>query len=927
MPDNQGAAGVRLELIDRSEFTVPVTPLTVAGVIGYSTKGPFNTIVPLNNISDVDNILGVSGFQNSKYNQGLLTARAALLGGAGVDYIRILSETEDPANGRGALKTDAWLVTYDTATDSDDTLEASFHAATNNVAGKNALDLSGTDLGVAHVDRFAPYGSRDIFGISKVVSTKQTKNYELDSGFVGDKLALFSIMAIDPSSTVRGASGAVDNLVVKTATNGTWFANGTFTVEVDDTTQPVANSTLTIYQSTFKFNAVDPDDGDIFVEIGGTVEETAENLKAAIDANLEGLVSSYYLDTDKLKIVVEYFGFDYGAIEASTSPASSLTVSTIDSNVKYSGSIEIIDDVADGDTITVFDSVYEFDNDDLIVSGNVKIAIPTVIPTKLEVAELIVKALEANGSKLTNIFYDVSDNGVLITYDYVGIDDDTSVALTVATSAASTFTVTALVPATTQPVYEYSDVIMDTEFGVIFEGLGIAKELVFRDSNNILVKKYQLTSDGDVIARSYISVSLTFGGQRRQFSGTLVPMVAGDVNLYIIDQTLQYANEFAFVINENVVYEDSFEEGIIDLGDSKVGGFPTSGIISYANDTHASDNDEDFTSGDYDTFIWSYDPRNNSSSTGFVSAWQMFLDKDTSDAFVLAAAGTNIQNLFARGREVLDMNVVTSMLDVCDKRKDCIAIFDTVDEKDVDEVIRKSEGVAGLSNEMARWGAIYDGRSLMDDTFYTKLTIQTLKTVGVINRIVSNTRGGLWWIPPAGFTNGQLNGAFAKAQKTPRTYNYASDPDSDIAKLYDSKINPTRVTQGGQFLYGQKTLQSKSSALQRLNVAMLIAGMNKRFEKYLDRNIFLLNTRELREQITANIQAQLDSIATASPAGITSGRVVCDTSNNTPSVIQQRRLIVDIVDLRATEAAEFITLRTTIERSGEDTLSIDTQIL
>jgi phage tail sheath protein FI len=109
----------------------------------------------------------------------------------------------------------------------------------------------------------------------------------------------------------------------------------------------------------------------------------------------------------------------------------------------------------------------------------------------------------------------------------------------------------------------------------------------------------------------------------------------------------------------------------------------------------------------------------------------------------------------------------------------------------------------------------------------------------------------------------------------------------------------------------------RMTALNRLNVIMLIAGIHKRFGNYLDTKVFQLNTAALRAGIQADLQAQLELIKSANPAGLTAGVVICDETNNTPDIIDTNQLIVDVV-LQPTKTAEFITLRTTVQRTGAD---------
>ena len=1258
MPDNQGAAGVRLQIIDNSTFTVPVTPLTIGAVAGYSTKGPFNTIIPLESNADVNTILGSTGFQNPKYNQALIAARGLLLGGGGAEFVRIFSETADLTNGKGALKSDAWLVTYNKDVNATTNLTTNFFAATNNVAGQTVRDLDGNELSNSHSDGYAQYGNREIFDVATVASTKEVRDFSLDSEFIGNNIPLFSIIPLDPSSTVRGNSVASDGLNVKTAANESYFATasvsldcslvdsttidtvtfvntsnlitvsgtaapadgtaiqftnsgGALPAEIDASTRyyvinsgtPSADDfqistsvggsalaftddgtgtttavtagfaegdTVTIFDTTFEFDTDSTVAGsNVAVTLGTDLESTLEALKTAILAQggllsgIERVDITLDASNNATIMLIKYLGFDYGTVSSNNSNVSIIAdiapnASHFLADQKYRGEIVIKHDpsgasiditgggeiadisaasklneamttgltetaitvaadtiatglasvpvgtsfrfsavptgmtiadsavlttttyyvktdssgtitiaatpdgaalditaagsgtltltgvdqitlgagetVAEGDAIVLKDVgvdtlngvsstrlyyvTHEFKNattatgstfqlstsidgdivelEPVAATGSIKIFEPSVLTvgntspsisgdtveifgkifeftsgtagtgnTKIgtpqgagnltagQIASLIVSAVNSNDLPLSEmeVMVDTSDSTgttVILEYRHIGLDNAVTQSRVAVTSGISgVLTARASVDVTgsalvkvddsnldsedqeTQPTTSYSDVLIDDQFGIEFEELGLATELSFQDNSGNYVKKYMLSGDGAVVARSYIKVDLTFDGEDRSFSGTLVPLVVDEENLYIVEQTLQYADEFAFIVNDNDALEDNVAEGFIDLGATLVDSVPTSDFVQYAYDEGATDDPTALVwSSDptLNTFIWSYDPKRNQSSTGLAAAWQLYLDKDTSDVAFFVSAGSNIKNFGKKNKESLDMAVINSVLDVCDKRKDCVALFDAPDYKSVETVIDKTSPAATLGNEEARWGGIWDGRELMDDIFYTKLTIELAKTVGVGNRIMSNTRGGLWWIPPAGLENGAINGLFSKGQKYQRSFNFAGDQNSDIAKLYNNFINPTRVTAAAQQYHGQKTLMRKNSAFQRMNVSMLVAGINKRFEKILDRKVFLLNTRELREEIQSTLQAELDAIKSASPAGITTGTVVCDTSNNTDSIIQQRRLIVDIIDFRAVEAAEFITLRTTVEQSGEGN-NISTQII
>ena len=450
-------------------------------------------------------------------------------------------------------------------------------------------------------------------------------------------------------------------------------------------------------------------------------------------------------------------------------------------------------------------------------------------------------------------------------------------------------------------------IVIDSDIGRQFLNLGLAVE-DYQDINfdGTEERVYQLTAEGEIVAKMYVYVTYYFAGETYQFSGTLVEYAYGDTNLYLKNSAEYYENGWTLVMNDNSSLEDGISE--FSLADSVSGGIVTSTVtkVAYDGTDPAIVNDA----------VWTYNPKNNVSSAVLSSAWQLFLNKDASNADMLVASGTAISNLFVKNMEQINYTVMDSMLEICEKRKDVFAIFDGVDEPKIDVALKKMIGI-GSVGDLSRWGAIFDGRSIFSDNIYTKINAQAVKSIEVAAIICYNRAGNVYWLPPAGYNTGRIPSSLAKKQKFIRTYNYADDKNSDIARLYDANINPTRVNDQGQFIYGQKTMLKRMTALNRLNVIMLVAGIHKRFGDFLDKKVFQLNTAALRSSIQADLQAQLELIKSANPAGLTAGVVICDETNNTPDIIDTNQLIVEVV-LQPTKTSEFITLRTTVQRTGAD---------
>jgi len=461
-------------------------------------------------------------------------------------------------------------------------------------------------------------------------------------------------------------------------------------------------------------------------------------------------------------------------------------------------------------------------------------------------------------------------------------------------------------------------IVLDDTIGRTFLSLGLAiEDYQDIDFDGGQDRVFTLTDTGKAVARIFLFVEYYFAGELYSFSGTITPYVFGDLNLDIKEQADNVANGWEFVINENMSLENAILDPNFDLSQSVYAGAVTSDF------TQVAFNAED-PAIVYDA-IWEYDPRNNNGSAMLATAWELFLDKDTASADMLISAGTAISNLFVKNLEQINYNVMDVMLGICEKRKDIFAIFDGVDEAKVNNALKKMVGI-GSQGDLARWGALFDGRSIFYDSVYTKLNVEVVKSIEVAAIISLNRAANVYWLPPAGYETGAIPASLSSKQKYSRSYNYADDATSDIARLYDANINPTRVNDQGQFIYGQKTMLKRSTALNRLNVIMLVAGIHKRFANFLDRKVFQLNTSALRNGITSELQAQLELIKSANPAGLTEGICVCDETNNTTDIIDTNQLIVDIY-LQPTRTAEFITLRTTVQRTGDTATIASAQLI
>ena len=456
----------------------------------------------------------------------------------------------------------------------------------------------------------------------------------------------------------------------------------------------------------------------------------------------------------------------------------------------------------------------------------------------------------------------------------------------------------------TAVIMQTEKVLRDADIGANFVGLGLAT-VRYEDINftGVTEKVYDLTDAGESVARLYMSCTYRFNGQVYNFDGTVVEYLHNDTQLFIGDTA---DSEFEgsglkFILNESGVLEAFLEDESWDLSETVVDGIPTSSVtaVSFNRDDPAV----------IWNAIWSYEPKNNSSTTTLATAYSLFLDKDKADQTFFVAAGNDINNFGWAGRETLNTTVIQAILNICELRKDCFALFDGVAEQNIDNALKKD--VVRFPPTLGRWGAIYDARPLFYDSMITRRNVEIAPSITMASLITANRSGSIFWYVPAGKDTGVVPSAWCTRVKFERKFNYPEDPDSDIARLCDAHVNPFRTNDDGIFCWGDFTMQMEDSAFNQIHVAMLIAGIHKIFYKYLDGKVFRLNTAALRSQISSDLQAKLNMMRDSNPSAFYDAIAICDDTNNPPEVIDQNKLYVDL-KLKPTKSTRYIYLRTEV---------------
>jgi hypothetical protein len=161
------------------------------------------------------------------------------------------------------------------------------------------------------------------------------------------------------------------------------------------------------------------------------------------------------------------------------------------------------------------------------------------------------------------------------------------------------------------------------------------------------------------------------------------------------------------------------------------------------------------------------------------------------------------------------------------------------------------------------------------------------------------------WYSPAGYNRGGIKNVIKLAWNPNKTQR---------DELYKNGINPVVFFPGdGPMLFGDKTMLSKPSAFDRINVRRLFIVLRKAIARAAKYSLFEFNDAFTRAQFVNLVEPFLRDVQ--GRRGIFDFRVVCDETNNTPEVIDRNEFIGDIY-IKPARSINFITLRFIAVRTG-----------
>ena len=246
-------------------------------------------------------------------------------------------------------------------------------------------------------------------------------------------------------------------------------------------------------------------------------------------------------------------------------------------------------------------------------------------------------------------------------------------------------------------------------------------------------------------------------------------------------------------------------------------------------------------------------------------------------------------------------NIVTKVMDVCEARGDAFYIVDGVNSLNGDSV---SAAVAQAANYDTNYASMYYPWVRIFDASVNKFLFVPPSVVvpGVMS---FNDKVAFPWFAPAGLNRGSL---------TTVSEPYSRLTHAERDELYEGKVNPIAVfPQVGVCVWGQKTLQTKPSALDRINVRRLLIKLKKFIASSTRYLVFENNTTATRNRFLNIVNPYLETVQ--QQQGLYAFKVVMDETNNTPDVIDRNQMKGEIF-LQPAKAAEFIIVDFNILRTG-----------
>lgn len=278
-------------------------------------------------------------------------------------------------------------------------------------------------------------------------------------------------------------------------------------------------------------------------------------------------------------------------------------------------------------------------------------------------------------------------------------------------------------------------------------------------------------------------------------------------------------------------------------------------------------------------------------AANYATAISLLSNKDEYQINIVSAPGMIHSN-------TIGQNVNTSLISLAEQRGDCIAVVDLVPTGSILSDVTTQAATINSSYAATYWPWVQIQSATGKNQYVPAGTV--IPGVYAFTDAASAP-----WFAPAGLVRGGLAGVIQAERKLTK---------GDRDTLYLGKVNPIATFPGtGISVFGQKTLQTKASALDRVNVRRLLIELKKFIGDQARNLVFEQNTIATRNRFLATVNPYLESVVQRQ--GLYAYRVVMDDSNNTADVVDRNQLVGQIF-IQPTKTIEFVVLDFTIEPTG-----------
>lgn len=243
-------------------------------------------------------------------------------------------------------------------------------------------------------------------------------------------------------------------------------------------------------------------------------------------------------------------------------------------------------------------------------------------------------------------------------------------------------------------------------------------------------------------------------------------------------------------------------------------------------------------------------------------------------------------------------STISSVISLAENRGDCIAVVDLVKTGSIVSDVTTQATALNSSYAATYWPWVQIQSATGRNEYVPAGTI--IPGVYAFTDAASAP-----WFAPAGLVRGGLPGVIQAERKLTK---------GDRDTLYAAKVNPVATFPGtGISVFGQKTLQTKASALDRVNVRRLLIELKKFIGDQAKNLVFEQNTVATRNKFLATVNPYLESVVQRQ--GLYAYRVVMDDTNNTADVVDRNQLVGQIY-IQPTKTIEFVVLDFVVEPTG-----------